>query len=193
MSTAATRRPLFGGALSCELPHGYLDASDVRPVPDHQEVFTAPHAADGRLVVFELLDALLDAPQLIDAAAEHFDELAHRNGATASTVHACRPLPPATAPTAAVADARAAADAADAADAPAAAAAAAVELSGSQRLPSGTQLHVALVLWRLAAQSTDVLLSVCRPRCPEATTADPLLVRALHASLRIHDWSLFDG
>ena len=80
-------------------------------------------------------------------------------------MHACRPLPPT----------------------------AAVELSGSQRLPSGTQLHVALVLWRLAAQSTDVLLSVSRPQSPEATAADPPLVRALHASLRIHDWSLFNG
>ena len=30
--------PLFGGALVCSLPTGWIDASDLRPVPDNQEV-----------------------------------------------------------------------------------------------------------------------------------------------------------
>ena len=30
--------PLFGGAMECELPERFLDVSDFRPVPDHQEV-----------------------------------------------------------------------------------------------------------------------------------------------------------
>lgn len=32
-------RSLFGGAITCRLPEGWYDLSDIRPVPDHQECF----------------------------------------------------------------------------------------------------------------------------------------------------------
>ena len=39
--------PLYGGALVTTLPAGWIDASDLRPVPDNQEV---PLAATQRLI-----------------------------------------------------------------------------------------------------------------------------------------------
>ena len=39
--------PLYGGALVTILPAGWIDASDLRPVPDNQEV---PLAASQRLL-----------------------------------------------------------------------------------------------------------------------------------------------
>ena len=39
--------PLYGGALVTTLPAGWIDASDLRPVPDNQEV---PLAATQRLL-----------------------------------------------------------------------------------------------------------------------------------------------
>ncbi|AWU74104.1 uncharacterized protein C5L36_0A07070 [Pichia kudriavzevii] len=40
-TTCTCSTPLFGGALVAALPHGLLDASNIRPVPDNQEVFIA--------------------------------------------------------------------------------------------------------------------------------------------------------
>ena len=37
-----TTRPLYGGAITVSLPSTLIDASDVRQVPDHQEVFLSP-------------------------------------------------------------------------------------------------------------------------------------------------------
>nr|AAF29129.1 HSPC165 [Homo sapiens] len=46
--------PLFGGAFSAILPMGAIDVSDLRPVPDNQEVFCHP-VTDQSLIV-ELLE-----------------------------------------------------------------------------------------------------------------------------------------
>ena len=46
--------PLFGGALSASLPPGARDVSDLREVPDNQEVFAHGHS-DQSLIV-ELLE-----------------------------------------------------------------------------------------------------------------------------------------
>lgn len=45
---------LFGGAMVCALPAGcqWQDASDLRPVPDHQEVFVG---RSGEAVVVEIV------------------------------------------------------------------------------------------------------------------------------------------
>lgn len=37
-------RELFGGAITAVLPPSYLDASDIRQVPDNQECFMSPHS-----------------------------------------------------------------------------------------------------------------------------------------------------
>jgi hypothetical protein len=62
-------RPWFGGAIRASLPASFLDASDVRPVPDHQEMW---HDArdQGAAVLVEVVEhdsAVADA-----AAGAHF-------------------------------------------------------------------------------------------------------------------------
>ncbi|TVU14188.1 hypothetical protein EJB05_37637 [Eragrostis curvula] len=47
-------RPLFGGAISTTFPVRFQDVSNIREVPDHQEVFVDP-ARDESIIV-ELLD-----------------------------------------------------------------------------------------------------------------------------------------
>lgn len=52
--TTYTPTPLFGGALSASLPSTFGDVSDIRQVPDHQEVWLD---RDGYTsVVFEILE-----------------------------------------------------------------------------------------------------------------------------------------
>jgi hypothetical protein len=47
-------RPLFGGAISSTFPVRFQDVSNIRQVPDHQEVFVDP--ARDESLIFELLD-----------------------------------------------------------------------------------------------------------------------------------------
>ncbi|XP_014750990.1 ran guanine nucleotide release factor isoform X2 [Brachypodium distachyon] len=51
---SSTRRPLFGGAISSSFPFRFQDVSNIREVPDHQEVFVDP--ARDESLIFELLD-----------------------------------------------------------------------------------------------------------------------------------------
>merc|ERR1712170_184349 len=48
-----SERPLFGGAISCDIPSAWRDVSDVRQVPDHQECW---QEIDGAVLVVEILD-----------------------------------------------------------------------------------------------------------------------------------------
>ncbi|KAI9377134.1 hypothetical protein POPTR_019G023800v4 [Populus trichocarpa] len=50
----STDRPLFGGAISSTFPVRFQDVSNIRQVPDHQEVFADPSRDES--LVFELLD-----------------------------------------------------------------------------------------------------------------------------------------
>ncbi|OAY70768.1 ran guanine nucleotide release factor-like [Ananas comosus] len=47
-------RPLFGGAISSYFPVRFQDISNIREVPDHQEVFADPSRDES--LIFELLD-----------------------------------------------------------------------------------------------------------------------------------------
>ncbi|ESQ28269.1 hypothetical protein EUTSA_v10019150mg [Eutrema salsugineum] len=47
-------RPLFGGAISSAFPQRFQDASNIRQVPDHQELFVDPSRDES--LIFELLD-----------------------------------------------------------------------------------------------------------------------------------------
>lgn len=47
-------RPLFGGAISSCFPLRFQDVSNIREVPDHQEVFADPNRDES--LMFELLD-----------------------------------------------------------------------------------------------------------------------------------------
>ncbi|KAL0358074.1 UNVERIFIED_CONTAM: Ran guanine nucleotide release factor [Sesamum calycinum] len=51
-------RPLFGGAIVSTFPLRFQDVSNIRQVPDHQEVFVDP--ARDESLIFELLDLKTD-------------------------------------------------------------------------------------------------------------------------------------
>ncbi|ERM94432.1 hypothetical protein AMTRI_Chr04g252830 [Amborella trichopoda] len=51
-------RPLFGGAISSAFPNRFQDVSNIRQVPDHQEVFVDPNRDES--IIFELLDLKRD-------------------------------------------------------------------------------------------------------------------------------------
>ncbi|CAE6414849.1 unnamed protein product [Rhizoctonia solani] len=74
---------LFGGAITVRLPAGLTDASDLRQVPDTQEVFLAPDSEVS--IIFEILERVApDDP--IEVAKFHFDSISHDNNAVSSTV-----------------------------------------------------------------------------------------------------------
>ncbi|VFQ64471.1 unnamed protein product [Cuscuta campestris] len=78
-----SERPLFGGAISSSFPSRLQDVSNVRQVPDHQEVFVDP--ARDESLIFELLDFKPDVAD--DASATWFlQDLANEQEAEGGTL-----------------------------------------------------------------------------------------------------------
>ncbi|CAO1626644.1 unnamed protein product [Jaminaea pallidilutea] len=76
-------RGLFGGAITATFPAGLIDASDLRQIPDNQEVLLW-RDSDVTCIV-EVLEAVQESGT--EAAARfHFSSLAHDNDATSSQV-----------------------------------------------------------------------------------------------------------
>jgi len=69
------QRPLFGGAILCEIPSAWRDLSDIRQVPDHQEAW---QSQDEALLVVEVLERQQVSDD--DAAGFFFTDLAESNG-----------------------------------------------------------------------------------------------------------------
>lgn len=68
--------------MSAAVPSEYMDASDVRQIPDNQEVYLALDSA-----VSVVMD-ILEPPEVDEPAKAHFEQLAEDNGSVASQV--CR-------------------------------------------------------------------------------------------------------
>jgi len=79
----AATRELFGGAITATLPTKLIDASDLRQVPDTQEVFLYPDS--GVSIIVEVLQSV-EVTNLLEVARFHFDSLAHDNDAEKSVV-----------------------------------------------------------------------------------------------------------
>ncbi|AGO11049.1 AaceriAFR434Wp [[Ashbya] aceris (nom. inval.)] len=85
---------LYGGKISTVIPQGFLDASEVREVPDTQEVFVnnrdAP-GADGLGTNESVIVDLLERADEDDAAAlrTHLEDIALRNSSGAWQVVRC--------------------------------------------------------------------------------------------------------
>ncbi|XP_071751774.1 ran guanine nucleotide release factor [Centroberyx gerrardi] len=90
---AGAGHPLFGGALSAIIPHSSKDISELREIPDNQEVFAHSHT-DQSLIV-ELLEFQSQVEDQ-DAARYHFEDIAGSNKALdpgALEVTGVEPLP----------------------------------------------------------------------------------------------------
>ncbi|XP_051971579.1 ran guanine nucleotide release factor isoform X2 [Xyrauchen texanus] len=74
-------RPLFGGALSAVIPPNAQDISDLRQIPDNQEVFG--NSQTDQSIIIELLEYQSQV-QDADAARYHFEDVAASNKAADS-------------------------------------------------------------------------------------------------------------
>ncbi|XP_067828118.1 ran guanine nucleotide release factor [Heptranchias perlo] len=80
MATNGTHsHPLFGGSFSAVLPPNSIDVSDIREIPDNQEVFI--HSKTDQSIIIELLEHQSQVPDQ-DAARYHFDDVTTSNNAT---------------------------------------------------------------------------------------------------------------
>ncbi|EST05064.1 Ran-interacting Mog1 protein [Kalmanozyma brasiliensis GHG001] len=181
MTQARETRALFGGAITVELPKGFIDASDFRQVPDNQEVLVRDDS-DISLII-EVLQLATDegADENLDKAVRfHFSSLAHDNSASSSTVHETHTISQATIPPATPQPAT---------------------LTGTQlvrKFGKATEpeepVNIRVALWRLPAKGIDLVLSVNEPGktqdTPQASQAQDAFESAA-ASLCIRDWDLF--
>lgn len=159
---------LFGGAITVAASGVWVDISDFRPVPDHQEVWSERDGA-ARALVIEVLERV-DANDM-DALAEHFQEIARGNEASSAVVLSTEALP------------------ADACHEAMRAAGPSFLLRGEQTVGASV-LRIELILLRLVAPSTDLLLSITRQVGADAED-DRALALSVIASLQVRDWGLF--
>ncbi|KAJ1080296.1 hypothetical protein NDU88_000515 [Pleurodeles waltl] len=74
----ALEHMLFGGAFSALLPPDFQDVSELREIPDNQEVFAHRHMDQSIIVeLLEYQEAVVDA----NAARYHFEDIASANDA----------------------------------------------------------------------------------------------------------------
>ncbi|KAJ3149838.1 hypothetical protein HK101_002007 [Irineochytrium annulatum] len=73
-------RPLFGGAIQAAIPSRFIDASNLREIPDNQEVFVDSKGTDQSLII-ELLEAVEITVDDRSPAEHHFWILAEENNA----------------------------------------------------------------------------------------------------------------
>lgn len=76
--SAGQSHPLFGGALSALLPQSATDISELREIPDNQEVFA--HAHTDQSLIVELVEYQGQVADQ-DAAKYHFEDIAGSNKA----------------------------------------------------------------------------------------------------------------
>ena len=74
---------LYGGAITCLLPTPRVDISELRQVPDNQEVFTHPHTDQS--VIVELLEYQNVASGL-EAARLHYLDISQANNSTDTVI-----------------------------------------------------------------------------------------------------------
>ncbi|KAM6450104.1 ran guanine nucleotide release factor isoform 1-T1 [Liasis olivaceus] len=79
MADEPQESPLFGGAFSARLPPGSLDISEMRQVPDNQEVFV--HPSTDQSIIMELLEYQAGVPDE-NAARYHFEDIAGNSAST---------------------------------------------------------------------------------------------------------------
>ena len=172
--------PLFGGALSVHVPLGWRDASDLRPVPDHQEVWLSPPSESEGTLVIELLEREKNAADDIvecTCIVDHFSELALECGASEAVVEFVTR----------VTTAEAAPLVASSHHATAYLLRGVHRSAGADASPGTVKTHVSLALVRLPFPlNTDVLMSVSSNDAHGSELAKTLL-----STLMVHDPSIF--
>ncbi|CAH1775335.1 unnamed protein product [Owenia fusiformis] len=73
--TGMMEKPLFGGYLSAYLPSDVIDISQMRTVPDNQEVFV--HPSSDQSIIIEILEYVAEQDE--QALRTHFEEVSNNN------------------------------------------------------------------------------------------------------------------
>jgi len=133
--------PLFGGAITLNLPSGLIDASDLRQIPDTQEVFLSPDS--DVTYIIEILQRV-EPNDLSEAVKFHFDSLAHDNSAQSSTVE--RVIPPSL-------------DIAQSATRPVPCLLQGTQLVQKFNRPSADEVRILVALYRIEDKDTDVVFT----------------------------------
>lgn len=158
-------KPLYGGAVQLRLPSGMIDASDLREIPDHQEVFISPLGDDSCAIV-EIVDYQEDIGDA-EAAQFYFGDLASQNeasdGAGDSVIESVEALTAAQAPCLLSTPALAS---------PPSSGIKAFLVRGKQRIAkfkesqaAKNDVFISMLVLRLPSVSSDVLISIS---CPTA-------------------------
>jgi Ran-interacting Mog1 protein len=71
-SLAFTAAKLFGGAITASIPSTFIDASDLRQIPDNQEVFVDSNGLAS--ITFDILEKV-DTSDMEEAIAIHLGEV----------------------------------------------------------------------------------------------------------------------
>lgn len=79
-----TSTPLFGGALVCDLPTTFTDASRIRDVPDHQEVWLSTTGFTNMIIEINQMLSPEEAPTDEDALKFHFKDLVESTEASSA-------------------------------------------------------------------------------------------------------------
>ncbi|UZJ52172.1 hypothetical protein CBS101457_001492 [Exobasidium rhododendri] len=186
-------RQLFGGAISAEVEGKLIDASDLRQVPDNQEVLLG--VDDNTTIIVEVLESVKEGSakaDLEDAIRFHFNSLAHDNSATSSeiieilSVPGTHPSPlnqssvdsntPTPIPLLVVGEQT-------------------IQKFGREKEPHD-RVRIYLALWRLTpAKDVDLVLSLNEPILSTNTPASSEQAKSTFLkaaqTLRIKDWNLF--
>ena len=180
-----TERPLFGGAISCEIPTAWRDVSDIRQVPDHQECW---QDIEGAVLVVEILQRQHVSDS--EAAKFFFEDLAESNGSTSNQFVARSALPTTT--TVGVGCAGSGFQTV--------AVGRNYDIAGNLRTIQEIHLiRVELCVFRLERLDTDLLVTLSKPAVsnpnePPQDLQQPWsdTFQKVISTLQIRDWGLFD-
>ncbi|KAI8575645.1 hypothetical protein K450DRAFT_260826 [Umbelopsis ramanniana AG] len=170
-----TERPLFGGALSAPLRQSYLDASQIRQIPDNQEVFVDANTEQS--LIIELLD-LVPVAKEKEIAKYHFQQLAEDNEAKEAIVNDISLLEATSNPSLPSDSSQI------------------YVLKGLQKISkfNEQQLHhvnIVMAIIRLAKVHTDVAISVNVPEGQGQIELVESEMLQLVKGFKVNDWSLF--
>ncbi|KAL8854065.1 MAG: hypothetical protein Q9221_001188 [Calogaya cf. arnoldii] len=195
MTTTFKPTELFGGAITANLPASYADISNIREVPDHQEIYL--DASGFSSVIVEIAERVSQPPTDQEALKFHFEDIVDEHD-TSRTWHTgvaqlphfppntpCYTLLATTTPPPAT--------------------------NGNVRAKTPSFTAVLLTLIRLVAQSTDIVVTVNIPHIPGhqepsdgevnfdegkfgSLVEEGVKIRdEVWRSLEVRDWGLFSG
>ncbi|KAI2851739.1 hypothetical protein CBS11350_946 [Aspergillus niger] len=78
-TTTYTSQPLYGGAIKGLIPKGWLDASNLRQIPDHQELYLSPTTLS--TLIYEINEYVPDSTSQ-ETLSKHSDLFAPATGGT---------------------------------------------------------------------------------------------------------------